>query len=46
MDTSLYYREKGRGIPLILLHGNGENGDYFRHQIEHFSKSYRVIALS
>ena len=45
MDTSLYYREKGRGIPLILLHGNGENGDYFRHQIEHFSKSYRVIAL-
>lgn len=45
MDISLYYQEKGKGTPLILLHGNGENGDYFRYQIEHFSKSYRVIAL-
>lgn len=45
MDISLYYEEKGTGTPLILLHGNGENGDYFRHQIEHFSKEYRVIAI-
>ncbi len=39
MDTSLYYREKGRGIPLILLHGNGENGDYFLHQIDIFPRA-------
>lgn len=45
MDVSLYYKEKGNGTPLILLHGNGENGDYFRHQIEYFSESYRVIAV-
>lgn len=45
MDISLYYEEKGTGTPLILLHGNGENGDYFRHQTEYFSKSYRVIAV-
>lgn len=45
MDISLYYKEKGSGFPFILLHGNGENGDYFRHQIEYFSEVYRVIAV-
>lgn len=30
--------------PLILLHGNGEDGSYFTHQIEHFSACWRVIA--
>lgn len=38
MDISLYYEEKGTGAPLILLHGNGENGEYFRHQTEYFQK--------
>lgn len=44
MDIQLYYTEKGSGQPLILLHGNGESGGYFVHQIAHFSKAYRVIA--
>lgn len=45
MDIELYYREKGCGEALILLHGNGESSDYFEHQIEYFSDSYRVIAI-
>ena len=45
MDIELFYREKGSGEPLILLHGNGEDGSYFVHQIEHFQSRYRVIAL-
>lgn len=45
MDIQLNYLEKGSGEPLILLHGNGENHKYFVHQIEHFSKQYRVLAL-
>ena len=45
MDIKLYYQEKGQGNPLILLHGNGENGGYFVHQVEYFSKKYRVIAV-
>lgn len=45
MDISLYYTEKGAGSPLILLHGNGGDGSYFKNQIEHFSGRYRVIAL-
>lgn len=44
MDVSLHYREKGTGYPLLLLHGNGENGDYFEKQIAYFSEKYRVIA--
>ena len=42
---SLHFVEKGRGKPLILLHGNGEDGSYFEHQIDCFSADYRVIAL-
>ena len=45
MDITLAYQEKGRGEPLILLHGNGEDSSYFRHQIAHFQDRYRVIAL-
>ena len=45
MDIQLHYTEQGAGLPLILLHGNGEDSSYFVHQIDHFSKHYRVIAL-
>ena len=45
MDITLYYQEKGNKEPFILLHGNGENGSYFRNQIDYFSDRYRVIAL-
>ena len=45
MDIQLHYIENGQGQPLILLHGNGESCDYFEHQIAHFSKEYRVIAI-
>lgn len=45
MDIQLYVREEGAGTPLILLHGNGESGEYFAHQISHFSSNYRVLAI-
>lgn len=45
MDIKLSYTEKGKGEPLILLHGNGENSTYFVNQIDYFSKTYRVIAI-
>lgn len=45
MDIKLNYIDKGTGEPFILLHGNGEYLEYFEHQIEEFSKEYRVIAL-
>jgi len=45
MDIKLHYIEKGKGFPLILLHGNGEGLEYFEHQIAYFSRQYRVIAV-
>lgn len=44
MDIKLSYTEKGKGEPLVLLHGNGENGERFSAQTEFFSEMYRVIA--
>ena len=45
MDISHHYLEQGSGEVLILLHGNGEDCGYFRHQMEPFSRYYRVIAI-
>ena len=45
VDIRHFFIEEGQGIPLILLHGNGENCSYFRNQIEEFSKWYHVYAI-
>lgn len=45
MDIEHFYVEKGQGVPLILLHGNGESCEYFRHQMDAFSRRYHVYAL-
>ena len=39
-----FYKEKGQGEPLILLHGNGENCDYFAGQIDEFARHFHVYA--
>ena len=45
MNISLYYQEKGSGIPFVLLHGNSEDGNYFKSQIDYFSDNYKMIAV-
>ena len=45
MDIKLSYTEQGRGEPLFLLHGNGEDHHYFQHQIKFFCQYYRIIAV-
>ena len=45
MDIEHYYIEEGVGEPLILLHGNGENCEYFKGQIGVFAKRYHVYAI-
>ena len=43
MSVNLYFSEKGYGTPLVLLHGNGEDGGFFKNQIDFFAAKYRVI---
>ena len=45
MDIKHHFIEKGVGEPLILLHGNGENCDYFVGQIDAFALYFHVYAL-
>ena len=45
MDIEHFFIEKGRGEAMILLHGNGENCDYFQSQIEEFACYYHVYAI-
>ena len=45
MDVQLHFVERGSGEPLVLLHGNGEDGTYFGPQVEHFADRFRVIAV-
>lgn len=45
MDISLHYVKKGSGAPLLLLHGNGESGDYFVHQMDEFARYFTVYAV-
>ncbi len=45
MDIRHFYVEEGQGEPLILLHGNGENSEYFEHQIRAFSEWFHVYAI-
>ncbi len=45
MDIKHFYKEKGQGDPILFLHGNGENCDYFDGQIEVFAGKYHVYAI-
>lgn len=45
MDIEHFYIEKGKGSPLLLLHGNGEDSSYFHGQIDAFAQQYHVFAM-
>lgn len=44
-EPFLHYTRQGAGPPLLLLHGNGEDGSYFVHQMDAFSLHYTVYAI-
>lgn len=44
-DAKIAYYDAGRGKPLVLLHGNGEDSSYWKAQIPEFTRFFRVIAV-
>jgi len=40
-----YYETYGRGLPVLLIHGNGESISFFKGQIGAFSRHHQVIAM-
>jgi len=44
-DIKLHFTCRGGGPPLLLLHGNGEDGSYFDRQTAYFSGKHTVYAL-
>jgi pimeloyl-ACP methyl ester carboxylesterase len=44
-DVTLYVRDCGAGVPVVLLHGWPDTGDLWRHQVPALTAAgYRVIA--
>lgn len=43
--ADLSYEEKGQGEPVLFLHGLGSSSAHWAPQMEHFSRSYRCIAV-
>lgn len=41
--AKIYYEEYGKGEPLLLIHGNGDNIKGMGNQIDYFKSKYRVI---
>jgi pimeloyl-ACP methyl ester carboxylesterase len=43
--VELYYRDVGQGTPLVFVPGWTFTGEVFHHQLDHFARTHRVIAL-
>lgn len=43
--VEIYYEEMGAGTPLVFVPGWTFTSEVFIHQLEHFSKTHRVIAI-
>ena len=45
-DVALHYTEAGKGDPVVLVHGGGNDLTYWDDHIDAFAERYRVIAYS
>jgi len=43
--VDLYYEKKGKGQPVIFIHGVWMSSRFFKKQMPYFAKRYQAIAL-
>ena len=43
--ADIYYKIRGRGFPLIFLHGNGEDHTIFEPHVKYFSRYYLTVQI-
>lgn len=43
--TRIYYEDRGKGEPLVLVYGIACLMNHWHHQVEHLSKKFRVITF-
>jgi pimeloyl-ACP methyl ester carboxylesterase len=41
-----FVRISGQGFPLVFVHGFTTTSEFWREQVEEFSKAYRVIRIN
>ena len=42
-SSKIFYRITGKGKPVVLIHGFGEDGDIWQHQIEFLKDDFQLI---
>jgi pimeloyl-ACP methyl ester carboxylesterase len=45
-DVELHYVEKGKGVPVVFIHGGAEDYSYWLPLMDFFSQGYRAIVYS
>ena len=40
-----FYESKGKGYPILFIHGSAGNHLVWRHQLDYFGERYHVIAI-
>ena len=43
-NYKIYYKECGKGVPVILIHGDSASSKMFIPELKFYSKNFRVIA--
>jgi len=43
LGHSLYYTDTGKGNAVMLVHGFGETGDAWKHQVDYLKNKYRLL---
>lgn len=44
-NGKIFYQKGGAGLPLLFLHGNGEDSSIFKRQLEDFKANYTLLAM-